>query len=145
MSWQEYHKGVIKKVDLSEYDNDTEKYFEARYRYEFAANDARPNGMTEEEIQEAYERECRFNMYSDRGPWRRLWFDNTDDYEQLIEVDGEIWEVADVELEADDTVMHKVSDTEYTYYASFYNGGCCLSEVLEDGLKRQKRNENNNR
>jgi hypothetical protein len=144
MSCQEYHKGKIKKVDLSEFDNDVEKYFEARYRYEFAANENRPNGMTEEEIQEAYARECEYNKYSDRGPWRRLWFDNTDDCEQLIEVDGELWEVADVELETDDTIMHKVSDTEYTYYTSFYNGGCCLSEVLEYGLKRQKRNENNN-
>ena len=145
MSWQEFHKGVLKKVDLSKYDNDIEKYFEARYRYDFAANEDRPNGMTKEEIQDAYARECEYNKYSDRGPWRRLWFDNTDNYEQVVEVDGELWEVADIELDGEETIMHKVSDTKYVYYTSFYNGGCCLSEALEDGLKRQKRNENNNR
>ena len=145
MSWQEFHKGVLKKVDLSEYDNDIEKYFEARYRYDFAANEDRPNGMTEEEIQDAYARECEYNKYSDRGPWRRLWFDNTDNYAQVVEVDGELWEVADIELDGEETIMHKVSDTKYIYYTSFYNGDCCLSEALENALKRQKRNENNNR
>ena len=137
MSRQEYHKGVLKKVDLSEYDNDIEKYFEARYRYDFAANEARPNGMTEEEIQDAYTRECEYNKYSDRGPWRRLWFDNADNYEEVVEVNGELWEVADIELDGEETIMHKVSDTKYIYYTSFYNGGCCLSEALEDALKRQ--------
>ena len=52
MSRQEYHKGKLKKVDLSQFDNDTEKYFEARYRYEFAADENKPNGLTEEEIQD---------------------------------------------------------------------------------------------
>lgn len=147
MSRQEYHKGKIKKVDLSQFNNDKEKYFEARYRYEFAADENRPNGLTEEEIQKAYERECEYNKYSDlgRGPWQRLWFDNTEYYDQIITVNDELWEIADVELDEEETIMHKISDTEYTYYTSFYNGGCCLWEALEYGLKRQKRNENNNR
>lgn len=136
MSRQEFHKGVIKKVDLSQFNNDEEKYFEARYRYEFAANEDRPNGMTEEEIQTAYKRECEYNLYSKRGPWRRLWFDNTSDAQQIIEVNNELWEVADVEIDEYETIMHKISDTEYAYYTSFYNGGWCLSEALESGLKR---------
>lgn len=143
MSRQEYHKGKLKKVDLSQFDNDTEKYFEARYRYEFAADENRPNGMTEEEIQNAYARECEYNkFYSDRGPWCRLWFDNAASYEEVVKVDGELWEVADVELEEDATIMHKISDTEYTYYTSFYDGGCCLSEVLESALSREFKNKN---
>ena len=47
MSDYEFHKGKVKMVDLSKYDNDTEKYFEARYRCKFS-------GMSEEEIQKAY-------------------------------------------------------------------------------------------
>lgn len=35
MSNYKVHIGIIKRVDLSEFDNDTEKYFEARCRYEF--------------------------------------------------------------------------------------------------------------
>ena len=135
MSDMEYHKGKLKRVNLAEFDNDKEKYFEVRYRYEFAANEDRPNGLTEEEIQEAYTRECEFNKYSFKGPWSRLWFDNTDNYEQLVEVDGELWEVADIELDDNGSVFTKVSDDEYEYYTSFYNGGCCLSEALEYGLE----------
>lgn len=144
MSRQEYHKGKLKKVDLSQYDNDIEKYFEARYRYEFAADENRPNGMTEEEIQDAYARECEYNKYSDRGPWRRLWFDNIDNYEEVVEVDGELWEVADIELEEEDTIMHKISDTEYSYYTSFYNGGWSLPEALESALSRELKKKVNN-
>ena len=144
MSEQEYHKGKLKKVDLSQFDNDTEKYFEARYRYEFAADENRPNGMTEKEIQEAYQRSLEYK-YRTRGAWEDLWFDNTDDYDQLIKVNGELWEVADVELDNNEDVFTKVSDDEYEYYTSFYNGGCCLGEALEYGLKRQKQNENSNR
>lgn len=142
MSRQEYHKGKLKKVDLSQFDNDTEKYFEARYRYEFAADENKPNGLTEEEIQEAYQQSVEYKYRHSKGPWEYLWYDNTDDYDQLIKVNDELWEVADIELEADDTVMHKVSDTEYTYYTSFYNGGCCLSEVLEANLSRELKNKN---
>ena len=141
MSRQEYHKGKLKKVDLSQFDNDTEKYFEARYRYEFAADKNRPNGMTEKEIQEAYQRSLEYK-YRTRGAWEDLWFDNTDDYDQLIKVNGELWEVADIELEEEDTIMHKISDTEYSYYTSFYNGGCCLSEALEYGLESALKRDN---
>lgn len=141
MSRQEYHKGKLKKVDLSQFDNDTEKYFEARYRYEFAADENRPNGMTEKEIQEAYQRSLDYK-YRTRGAWEDLWFDNTDDYDQLIKVNGELWEVADVELDDNEDVFTKISDDEYEYYTSFYNGGCCLSEALEYGLESALKRDN---
>ena len=41
MSDYEYHKGKLKRIDLSKFDNNKEKYFEARYRYDFAANEDR--------------------------------------------------------------------------------------------------------
>ena len=141
MSEQEYHKGKLKKVDLSQFDNDTEKYFEARYRYEFAADENRPNGMTEKEIQEAYQRSLEYK-YRTRGAWEDLWFDNTDDYDQLIKVNGELWEVADVELDDNEDVFTKVSDDEYEYYTSFYNGGCSLGEALEYGLESALKRDN---
>ena len=141
MSRQEYHKGKLKKVDLSQFDNDTEKYFEARYRYEFAADENRPNGLTEDEIQAAYRRSLEYK-YRTRGAWEDLWFDNTDDYDQLIKVNGELWEVADVELDDNEDVFTKVSDDEYEYYTSFYNGGCSLGEALEYGLESALQRDN---
>ena len=76
MSDYEFHKGKVKMVDLSKYDNDTEKYFEARYRYEFS-------GMTEEEIQKAYQTSVEYK-YRRNKPWEQLWRDNTDFYCDVI-------------------------------------------------------------
>ena len=141
MSDYEYHKGKLKRVNLAEFDNDREKYFEARYRYDFAANEDKPNGMTEEEIREAYQQSVE-NKYRRRGPWEDLWRCNSDVYDVVITIDDEIWEVADIELDDNEDIFTKVSDDEYQYYTSFYNGGCCLDEVLEDGLARALKRDN---
>ena len=142
MSDYEYHKGKLKRVNLAEFDNDREKYFETRYRYEFAVNENRPNGMTEEEIQEVYQQSVE-NKYRRRGPWEDLWKCNTDDYEGVIIIGNDIWEVADIELDDNEDVFTKVSDDEYEYYTSFYNGGCCLGEVLEYGLESALKRDKN--
>ena len=141
MSDYEYHKGKLKRVDLSKFDNSREKYFETRYRYEFEANEDRPNGMTEEEIQEAYQQSVE-DKYRRRGPWEDLWKCNTDDYDGVITIGDDLWEVADIELDDIEDVFTKISDDEYEYYVSFYNGGCCLGEVLEDGLEDALKKDN---
>lgn len=135
MSDMEYHKGKLKRVNLAEFDNDKEKYFEARYRYEFAVDENRPNGLTEEEIQEAYQRSVEYKYRHSKGPWEYLWYDNTNDCEGVITIGNDIWEVADIRLDDNEDVFTKVSDDEYEYYTSFYNGGYCLSEALEYGLE----------
>ena len=141
MSDYEYHKRKLKRVNLSEYDNDTEKYFEARYRDEFAMNEDRLAGMTEEEIQEAYQASLE-NKYRRRGAWEDLWQSETDWYCGVIRIGDEIWEVADIELDDNEDVFTKVSDDEYEYYTSFYNGGCCLDEALESGFARALKRDN---
>ena len=135
MSDYEYHKGKLKRVDLSKFDNSKEKYFEARCRDEFEANEDRPYGMTEEEIQDAYQRSVEYKYRRNKGPWEYLWYDNTDDYEGVITIGDDIWEVADIKLDDNEDVFTKVSDDEYEYYTSFYNGGCGLGEALEYGLE----------
>ena len=141
MSDYEYHRGKLKRVNLAEFDNDKEKYFEARYRYEFAADENRPNGMTDEEIQDAYQQSVE-NKYRRRGPWEDLWKSNTDDYEGVITMGDDLWEVADIELDDNEDVFTKVSDDEYEYYTSFYNGGCSLGEALEYGLESALKRDN---
>ena len=141
MSDYEYHKGKLKRVNLAEFDNDKEKYFEARYRYDFAQDENRPNGMTEEEIQDAYQQSVE-NKYRRRGPWEDLWKSNTDDYEGVITMGDDLWEVADIELDDNEDVFTKVSDDEYEYYTSFYNGGCSLGEALEYGLESALKRDN---
>jgi hypothetical protein len=141
MSRQEYHKGKLKRVNLAEFDNDKEKYFEARYRDEFGANENCPNGLTEEEIQDAYQRSLD-NKYRRRGAWEDLWRSDTDCYCAVIGIRDELWEVADIELDDNEDVFTKVSDDEYEYYTSFYNGGYCLDEALEYGLENALKRDN---
>lgn len=61
MSNYEKHIGKLKKVDLSKYDNSTEKFFEEQYRKLFT-------NLTEEEIKDAYywSENCAYRR--NRGP-----------------------------------------------------------------------------
>lgn len=127
MSDYEYHKGILKKVDLSEYDNDREKYFEARCRYEFS-------GLTEDELQAAY-KDFNESKYKRRGGWEDYWRAESD-IRDVISVGSDIYEVADIELDNDtQCIITEVSENEYQYYTSFYNGGTCLEEMLEDEME----------
>ena len=132
MSDYEHHRGKLKRVDLSKFDNSKEKYFEARYRYEFGANEEHPYGLTEKEIQEAYLRSVN-QVYRRRDPWENLWFKN--DVGAVLLMGDDIWEVADIELDDNKDVFTKVSNDEYEYYTSFHNGACGLEEALEYGLE----------
>lgn len=84
------------------------------------------------------------DKYRRKGPWENLWFSNTDDFETVLIMGDDIWEVADIRLEdnADVFIEVKISDDEYEYYTSFYNGGCGLIEAIEygfeDALKKDK-------
>ena len=127
MSDYEFHKGVLKRVDLSKYDNDKEKYFEARCRYEFS-------GLTEDELQAEYK---KFNerKYKRHGGWEEYWWSESN-LRDVIYVGDDIYEVYDTELDSDtQCIITKVDENEYQYYTSFYNGGTYLSEMLEDGMK----------
>lgn len=127
MSDYEYHKGTLKKVNLSEYDNDREKYFEARCRYEFS-------GLTEDELQATY-KDFNESKYKRRGGWEDYWRAESD-IRDVITVGDDIYEVADIELDNDtQCIITEVGENEYQYYTSFYNGGTCLEEMLEDGLE----------
>ena len=132
MSDYEYHKGVLKKVDLSEFDNDREKYFEARCRDEF-------DGLSEEEIQAVY-KDFNESKYKRRDGWEDYWRAETG-LRDVVCVGDDIYEVADIEID-DDTqcIITKVGENEYQYYTSFYNGGTYLEEMLEDGMEEYLNN-----
>lgn len=135
MSEHEHHVGGLKKVDLSKFDNSREKYFETRYRLEFEANENRPNGLTEEEIQKAYQQSVE-DKYRRRDAWENLWFCDTNDYDGVIINGNDVWEVTDIQLDDNEDIFVKVSEDECVYYTSFYNGGCGLGEALEYGLEK---------
>lgn len=135
MSNYEKHIGKLKKVDLSKYDNSTEKFFEEQYRKMFT-------DLTKEEIKEAYSLSENFvNKYRrNRGPWEHLFFDNCYDFDmndKFYVVKGNIYEtIEDKEVDYDAAFLKDNGDGTYDYFIEFYNGGTCLSECIEDELEK---------
>lgn len=131
MSDYEKHIGKLKRVDLSNYDNSTEKFFEEQYRKLFT-------DLTEEEIQDAYQQTVDYK-YRRKEPWEYLFFDNCYDcdmYNKFYCVNGKVYEtIENKELEGDFDVFIDNGDGTYDYIMEFYNGGTCLSECIEDKLE----------
>ena len=133
MSDYEKHIGKLKKVDLSEYDNSTEKFFEEQYRKLFT-------DLTEEEINEAYQYAENYKYRRNRGPWEYLFFDNCYDFDmsdKFYVVKGNIYEtIEDKEVDDDASFLKDNGDGTYDYFMEFYNGGTCLSECIEYELEK---------
>jgi hypothetical protein len=61
-------------------------------------------------------------------------------------VDDEVWEVIEhIESQSGDDIdiMMPNADGTITFVQQFYNGGTCLSECIEDGIKRIKDKQKN--
>jgi hypothetical protein len=138
MSEMELHVGKLKRVDLSTYDNDIEKFFEEQYRKTFT-------NLTEQEIQDAYQRAvdykyCKYRENS--GPWEFLFQDNCDDYDigyKYYVVNGIVYEtIEEEELDPYDDFsnLKDNGDGTYDYFMTFYNGGVCLRECIENELEK---------
>lgn len=136
MSEMEIHVGKLKRVDLSNYDNNIEKFFEEQYRATFA--------LTEQEIQDAYQFAINSNFRGNSGPWEYLFQDTYDDEfmeDKYYVVNGVIYEVIEEdELDPyDDFSMLKDNgDGTYDYFMTFYNGDTWLRECIEDELEKLK-------
>lgn len=132
MSDYEKHIGKLKKVDLSEYGNSTERFFEEQYRKLFT-------DLEEFEIQSAYTLAEDYTYRRNRGPWEYLFFDNCysfDMEDKFYVVNGNIYETIE-DKEVDEASFFKDNgDGTYDYFMEFYNGGCCLGECLEYELEK---------
>ena len=127
MSEMEYHKGKLKRVDLTEYDNSVSKFFESLCRKMHPS-------LSESDWEE------NLNHYKNQGsddPWITMWFEYTSEYDKYILIGGDVWESEDTELNSEGSIITKVNDDEFEYYAAFYNGGTYLGEELEYLLKSQ--------
>ena len=133
MSNYEKHIGKLKKVDLSEYDNSIEKFFEEQYRKLFT-------DLSEREIKEAYQYAENYRYRRNRGPWEYLFFDNCYDFDmndKFYVVNGNIYEtIEDKEVDDDASFLKDNGDGTYDYFMEFYNGGTCLGECIEYELEK---------
>jgi hypothetical protein len=132
MSDYEKHIGKLKKVDLSKYDNSTEKFFEEQYRKLFT-------DLSEEEIKDAYQKAATYKYRRNRGPWEYLFFNNCYEFDmedKYYVVKGNIYETIE-DKEVDEASFFKDNgDGTYDYFMEFYNGGVCLSECIEYALEK---------
>ena len=62
-----------------------------------------------------------------------------DFYDHYFVYDDKIYNIQDKELDDDICEAHKNEDGTIDYAVQFYNGGTCLSEMLENALKKLKR------
>lgn len=132
MSDYEKHIGKLKKVDLSEYDNSTEKFFEEQYRKLF-------KDLSEEEIKDAYSWSENYKYRRYCGPWEYLFFNKSYDFDMYYKfhvVKGNIYETIEDKEVDDASFLKDNGDGTYDYFMEFYNGGTCLGECIEYELAK---------
>jgi hypothetical protein len=73
--------------------------------------------------------------------WQETLLYHLDLYEKIFFVNGEIWESFEhKELDDDDIYeMEQNEDGSISFTMRFYNGGTCLSECIEEGLEKLKK------
>lgn len=133
MSEFEKHIGKFKKVDLSKYDNNTEKFFEEQYRKLFTKN------LDEEKIKDLYSWSENYGCRRDRGIWEYLFFDTCIDFDmegKFYVANGNVYETIE-DREVDDLCfLNDNGDGTYDYFMEFYNDGVCLRDCIEYELEK---------
>lgn len=118
MSNMETHFGKLRKIELPE------------------------NWNTEDWCKE----KCQMKGITEISSYNDSWEEQFRDHfrEEYFIADGEIWEVFD-HIESEDgyaDIMIPNEDGTITFFMEFYNGGTCLSEMIEEGLERLKKENN---
>ena len=132
MSDYEKHIGKLKKVDLSNYNNNTEKFFEEQYRKLFT-------NFSEKKIKDLYSWSKNYVYRKNRGIWEYLFFDTCLGFgikDKFFVAKGNIYEtIEDVEV-GDSSFLNDNGDGTYDYFMEFYNGGTCLRDCIEHELEK---------
>lgn len=113
MSYTETHFGKLRRVDLEE------------------------NQSIEDWCKMKCNEEGKTELPSYFENWEELFRDAF--YDKFFIVNGAIWETFEhTEVEEGDGVeiVQENSDGTLSFVMQFYNGGTCLSECIEDGIKR---------
>lgn len=112
MSDYETHYGKLRKVDLQ--GKTIEEFFEQKCKEE---------GIEKSKFFETFEEAYQFE---------------TDNYYKYTRVGDDIWELFD-HIESDDLDHANLinnNDGTYTLSTTFYNGGVCLSDIIEEELSK---------
>ena len=120
MSDIELHKGIIKKIDTEGLSvEDWVKQYIDKYAKE------NPNSWIARHINDS------------EFDYKQEFLDITWDQNYII-TKNYIFKAYDEMLYGDFVDIHKNANGTYSYRTQFYNGGTCLTEMLEEGLKEIK-------
>lgn len=97
-------------------------------------------------VEEWCEQKCREKGDTELESWNSDWTEQFRDsfHNKYFIVENTVYEVFDhVEAEEgnDVDIMIPNPDGTFTFVMQFYNGGTCLPEMIEDGLKRINKNK----
>ena len=132
MSDYEKHIGKLKKVDLSNYNNNTEKFFEEQYRKLFT-------NFSEKKIKDLYSWSKNYEYRKNRGIWEYLFFDTCLGFgikDKFFVAKGNIYETIEDKEVGDSSFLKDNGDGTYDYFMEFYNGGVCLRDCIEYQLEK---------
>ena len=132
MSDYEKHIGKLKKVDLSNYNNNTEKFFEEQYRKLFT-------NFSEKKIKDLYSWSKNYEYRKNRGIWEYLFFDTCLGFgikDKFFVAKGNIYETIEDKEVGDSSFLKDNGDGTYDYFMEFYNGGVCLRDCIEYELEK---------
>jgi hypothetical protein len=84
------------------------------------------------------EKNPRFGPWAGDEYWKDDFYDVDKNWKKYLFYGDELYETFDhIEAdEADIDIMTDNGDGTFSFVMQFYNGGTCLQECLEDGLKR---------
>lgn len=113
MSYTETHFGKLRKVDM--------------------------HGHSLEDWCRMY---CRLNGIQELSSYNNTWEEQFRDvyYEKFFINGNEVWEVIEHQEIGEDDISKMILNGDGTiiFVMQFYNGGTCLSEMIEEGLEKLK-------
>ena len=125
MSYTEKHIGRLVEVDFNRNGTTPEHFYKMLCEYH------NYDSLTVTKYRTPYTYKSWEELY-----WEELW-----DEDNLYRVDGKVYRLVEhTELEDDDIFKFwKNDDGSISFVAEFYNGGTCLNEIIEEGVRKVKR------
>lgn len=122
MSYTEKHIGKLKEVDFDRNGTTSEQFYKMLCQY---------HGYNDLTVENKY----TFNTYR---TWEELYWDNLWDADNMYRVDGRLYKLTDhteIDESKDMFLFHKNADGTISFAVEFYNGGTCLNEMIEEGIR----------
>lgn len=125
MSSTERHIGKLVEVDFNSNGTTPEHFYKMLCEYH------NYNSLTVTKYKTPYTYKSWEDLY-----WNELW-----DKDNLYKADGKLYKLVEhIETEDDIFKFWKNADGSISFVVEFYNGGTCLREMIEEGVREVNRN-----